>query len=69
VSDARLRTYLLLSAARAAGDARKKEASSEILLAALASSSKIEDRDARAAALVTAAGLLYPTDASWGAQV
>lgn len=69
VSDARLHTYLLLTAARAASDAAKREASSEFLLAALASSPKIEDPEARAAALVTAAGILYPADASWGAQV
>lgn len=69
VSDARLRTYLLLSAARAASDASKKETSSEFLLAALAALPKIEEPDARAAALVTAAGILYPADASWGAQV
>lgn len=69
VSDARLRTYLLLSAARAASEARKREMSSEFLLAALASFPKLEDPDARAAALVTTAGILYPADASWGAQV
>ena len=69
VSDARLRSYLFLSAARATGDAGKKEMSSEFLLAALASFPKIEDPDVRAAALVTTAGILYPTDASWGPQV
>ena len=69
VSDARLRTYLLLSAARTGSEAGKKEISSEYLLAALASFPKIEDPDARAAALVTTAGILYPTDSSWGAQV
>ncbi len=69
VSDARLRTYLLLSAARAAGDATKKEASSEFLLAVMASLAKIEDPDARAAALVTSAGMIYAADAQWGAQV
>lgn len=69
VSDARLRTYLLLSAARAASDARKKETSSEFLLAALATLPKIDEPDARAAVLVTAAGILYPADSSWGAQV
>ncbi len=36
----------------------------------MASFPKIEDQDARAAALVTAAGILYATtDASWSAQV
>lgn len=69
VSDARLRTYLLLSAARAASNARKREITAEFLLAALASFPKIEDPDARAAALVTTAGILYPADAAWGAQV
>jgi hypothetical protein len=69
VSDARLRTYLLLSAALAARNARKTELSSEFLLAAMASFPKIEDHDARAAALVTTAGILYAVDASWGAQV
>ena len=70
VSDARLRTYLILSAALAASDAKKKKMSSELLLTAMASFSKIEDRDARAAAFVATAGILYGTaDASWGAQV
>jgi hypothetical protein len=69
VSDARTRTYLLLSAARAASNAGKKETASEVLLAAMASFPKLEDPDARAAALVTTAGILYPADASWGAQV
>jgi hypothetical protein len=70
VTDARLRTYLVLSAALAASDAKKKKVSSDFLLAAMASFPKIEDSDARAAALVTAAGLLYETaDASLGAQV
>ena len=70
VSDARLRTYLVLSAALAARDAKKKKMSSEFLLSAMASFPKIEDQDARAAALVTAAGILYATaDASWSAQL
>jgi hypothetical protein len=44
--------------------------SSQFLLTALASFPKIEDRDARAAAFVTTAGILYETaDASWSAQV
>ena len=70
VSDIRLRTYLVLSAARAASDAGKKKVSSEFLLTALASFPKIEDADARAAALVTTAEILYgAADASWAAQV
>lgn len=71
VSDARLRTYLVLSAALAASDAKKNKTSSELLLTALASFSKIEDPAARAAALVTAAGIAYTAtdDASWGAQL
>lgn len=70
VSDARLRTYLVLSAALAASDASKKEMSSDFLVAALSLFSKIEDADARAAALVTTAGILYAAaDASWGSQV
>ncbi len=70
VSDARLRTYLILSAALAASDARKKKMSSDFLLTAMASFPKIEDPEARAAALVTTAGILYaPADASWSAQV
>ena len=70
VSDARLRTYLVLSAALAANDARKKKMSSDFLLTAMASVPKIEDLDARAAAVVTTAGILYATtDASWSAQV
>ena len=37
---------------------------------AMASFPKIEDQDARAAALVTTAGILYAmADASWSAQV
>jgi hypothetical protein len=68
LSDARLRIYLLLSAARAAGNAGKKEVSSEFLLAVMASSTKIEDPDAKAAALVTTAGIIYAADATWGAQ-
>ena len=69
VSDARLRTYLLLSAARAASNARKKEVSSEFLLAGIASTAKIEAPDAKAAALVTTAAIIYAADAPWGAQV
>ena len=70
VSDARLRTYLFLSAALAASDAKKKKMSSEFLLTAMASFPKIEDQDARAAALVTTAGILYATaDVSWSSQV
>ena len=69
VSDARLRTYLILSAALAASDARRKKMSSDFLLTAMASFPKIEDLDARAAALVTTAGILYSADASWSAQV
>ena len=69
VPDARLRTYLVLSAALAASDAKKKKMSSEFLLTAIASFPKIEDQDARAAALVTTAGILYATEASWSAQV
>ena len=69
VSDARLRTYLVLSAARAASDANKKDMSSEFLLAALALFPRIDDVNARAAALVTTAGIIYATDALWGAQL
>jgi hypothetical protein len=70
VSDARLRTYLALSAALAASDAGKKKMSFELLLTAMALFPKIEDPDARAAALVTTAGILYATaDASWSAQL
>jgi len=69
VSDARLRTYLILSAAVAASDAKQKKMSTEFLLSAMALFPKIEDSNARAAALVTAAGMLYSRDASWAAQV
>lgn len=69
VSDARLRTYLVLSAARAAIDASKNEMSSELLLGAMALFPKIEDASARAAAFVTSAGIMYATDASWATQV
>ena len=70
VSDAELRTYLVLSAAMAASDAGKKKMSSDFLLTAMAAFPKIEDLNARAAAVVTAAGILYATaDASWSAQV
>jgi len=69
VSDARLRTYLILSAAVAASDAKQKKISSEFLLTAMALFPKLEDSNARAAALVTTAGMLYSWDASWAAQV
>lgn len=70
VSDARLRTYLVISAAVAASGASKKKMSSDFLLTAMASFPKIEDPAARAAAAVTAAGILYAgEDASWAAQV
>ena len=70
LSDARLRTYLFLSAALGASDAGDKEMSSEFLVAAVALFPKIEEADARAAALVTTAGILYASaDASWAAQV
>lgn len=70
VSDARLRAYLVLTAALAASDASNKEMFSEFLVAAMSLFPKIEDADARAAALVTAAGILYAAaDPSWGAQV
>lgn len=70
ISDPRLRTYLILSAALAASDARKKKTSSEFLLTAMAAFPKIEDAEARAAAFVTTAGILYGTeDALWSAQV
>ena len=70
VSDARLRTYLVLSAALAASDAKKNKMSSEFLLTAMAWLTKIEDPDARAAALVTTAGIVSGTaNASLGAQV
>jgi hypothetical protein len=70
VSSARLRTYLLLSAALAAREAKKQKMSSEFLLRAMAAFPKIEEVEARAAALVATAGILYETsDASWTAQV
>jgi hypothetical protein len=70
VSDARLRVYLILAAALAANDAKNKKMSSEFLLTVMASFPKIEDRDARAAAFVSTAGILYGTaNASWSAQV
>ncbi|HEX6045941.1 MAG TPA: hypothetical protein VFZ22_15715 [Pyrinomonadaceae bacterium] len=70
VSDARLRTYLILSAAVAANDAGNKKMSSEFLLTAMASLMKIDDVDARAAALIATAGMLYASaDATTGAQV
>ena len=70
LSEARLRTYLFLSAALSASNAGNKEMSSEFLVAAVASFPKIEEADARAAALITTAGILYASaDASWGAQL
>lgn len=70
VSDPRLRTYLLLSAALAASSAGKKKTSSEFLLTAMASFPKIDDLDARAGAFITTAGIMFDTaDASWSAQV
>jgi hypothetical protein len=70
VSDVRQRTYLVISAALAASDAGKKKVSSDFLLTAMASFPKIEDPAARAAALVSAAGILYAgEDTSWAAQV
>jgi hypothetical protein len=70
VSDARLRAYLVLTAASAASEASNKEMFSEFLVAAMSLVPKIEDADARAAALITAAGILYAAaDTSWGAQV
>ena len=70
VSDARLRTYLVLSAAQAASNTSKKDMASEFLAVAMALISKIDDADARAAALVTTAGILFAAaDTSWGAQV
>ena len=53
-----------------ASNAGNKEMSSEFLVAAVALFPKIEEADARAAALVTTAGILYASaDASWAAQV
>ena len=69
VSDTRLRTYLVLSAALAASDAKKKKMSVEFLFTAMTSFPKIEDPDARAAAMVTTTGILYAVDASWAAQM
>ena len=70
VSAARLRAYLILSAALAASDASNKDLSDEFLVVAMALVPKIEDAEERAAALVTLAGILYKgADASWGAQV
>jgi len=70
VADVRLRTYLVISAALAAANARRKKMSSDFLLTAMASFPKIEDPAARAAALVTTTGILYAgEDASWAAQV
>jgi hypothetical protein len=39
------------------------------MLAVIASSTKIEDPDAKAAALVTTAGIIYAADATWGTRV
>ena len=70
VSDVRLRTYLVLSAAQAAGDANKKDMTSEFLAVATALVPRIEDADIRAAALVTTAGILFSmADTTWGVQV
>jgi hypothetical protein len=70
VPSPRLRTYLLLSAALAAREAKKQKMSSEFLLTAMASFPKIEEPDVRAAALVATTGILHETaDASWTAQV
>jgi hypothetical protein len=69
VPDARLRTYLILSAALAANKANKKDTSAEFLVAAMGLFPKIEDTDSRAAALITTAGIIFKGDASWGAQV
>lgn len=53
-----------------ASKANKKDLSDEFLVAAMALFPKIEDADARAAGLVTTAGILYQAaDSSWGAQV
>lgn len=70
ISDARLRTYLVLSAALAANEASTKDTSAEFVTAAMALVPKVEEAELRAAALVTTAGIIYATaDASWGAQV
>jgi hypothetical protein len=70
VTDAQLRTFLVLSAALAANEASKKDTASEFLVAAMALVPKIDDANARAAALVTTAGIVFGTaDASWGAQI
>lgn len=70
VSDARLRTYLFLSASLVARDSGNKKMSSEFLLTAMALFPKIAEPEVRAAAIVAAAGILYSTsDASWTAQV
>lgn len=69
VADARLRSYLLLSAAQAAVKAKKKELASGFLHAVMSLLTKLEDADARAGALVTTAGILPDVDAAWGAQV
>ena len=69
LSDAQLRTYLVLSAALAASEAQKTKMSSEFLQTAMGSFPKIENVDARAAALITTAGILYASDPTWAAQV
>lgn len=70
VSPARLRAYLILSAALAASDAGNKDLSDEFLVVAMGLVPKIEDAEERAAALVAVAGILYKrADSTWGAQV
>jgi hypothetical protein len=69
VSGAELRSYLLLSAALAASNASRKDTSAEFLVAAMSLLPKIEDAEARAAALVTSIGLIYAVDEAWAAQV
>jgi hypothetical protein len=69
IADARLRSYLLLSAAQKAGDAKKKEVASGFLHAVMGQLTKLEDADARAGALVTTAGVLSAVDTPWAMQV
>lgn len=69
VADARLRSYLLLSAAQRAGDAKKKEVASEFLQAVMGHLAKLDDADARAGALITTAGILSGVDMSWAMQL
>ena len=70
LSDVQLRAYLVLTAALMASEASDKERFSEFLVAAMSLFAKFEDADAQAAALVTAAGILYvAADPSWGEQV